>query len=71
MKVLNQNGSGWSSTVAQGITYIAELAGDDGLIGDKRVVINMSLGGGQLDMVEKLAIDEALAQQRCCGGFSR
>ncbi len=61
VKVLNQNGSGWSSTVAQGITYIAELAGDDGLIGDKRVVINMSLGGGQLDMVEKLAIDEALA----------
>ena len=59
VKVLNQNGSGWSSAIAQGITYIADLAGEDGLIDGKRVVINMSLGGSQLDLVEKLAIDHA------------
>ena len=59
VKVLNQNGSGWSSTIAQGISYVAELAGEDGLIEGRRVVINMSLGGSQLDMVEQLAIDHA------------
>jgi subtilisin family serine protease len=61
VKVLNQNGSGWSSAIAQGITYIADLAGPDGLIDNQRVVINMSLGGSQLDMVEQLAIDNAMA----------
>jgi subtilisin family serine protease len=60
VKVLNQSGSGWSSAIAQGVTYIADLAGPDGLIDGKRVVINMSLGGSQLDLVEKLALDYAL-----------
>jgi subtilisin family serine protease len=60
VKVLNQNGSGWSSAIAQGITYVADLVGTDGLLDNRRVVINMSLGGSQLDMVEKLAIDYAL-----------
>ncbi len=60
VKVLNQNGSGWSSAIAQGITYIADLVGSDGLLDNQRVVINMSLGGGQLDVVEQLAIDYAM-----------
>ena len=61
VKVLNQSGSGWSSAIAQGITYIADLVGEDGLLDGNRVVINMSLGGSQLDLVEQLAIDRALA----------
>jgi subtilisin family serine protease len=60
VKVLNQNGSGWSSVVAQGITYVADLKA--GLLADYPVVINMSLGGPILDAVEKAAVDYAVAQ---------
>ena len=59
VKVLNQNGSGWSSVVAAGITYVADLA--RGPLAGKPVVINMSLGGPVLDPVEKAAIDYAIA----------
>ena len=59
VKVLNQNGSGWSSVVAQGITYVADLK--KGVLADFPVVINMSLGGPELDAVEKAAIDYAVA----------
>lgn len=58
VKVLNQNGSGWSSTVARGIMYIAELKRT--VLANDPVVINMSLGGSQLDAVEKAAIDAAV-----------
>lgn len=61
VKVLNQNGSGWSSVVARGISYVAGLKAQ-GRLGDAPVVINMSLGGGALDAVEKAAIDHALGQ---------
>lgn len=61
VKVLNQNGSGWSSVVARGITYVADLK-KDGKLGESPVVINMSLGGPELDAVEKAAIDYALAE---------
>lgn len=61
VKVLNQNGSGWSSVIARGIMYIAELK-ESGALGDSPVVINMSLGGPVLDAVEKAAIDYAIAQ---------
>ena len=47
VKVLNQNGSGWSSMIARGIMYIAELK-LSGALGNSPVVINMSLGGPQL-----------------------
>jgi subtilisin family serine protease len=57
---LNQNGSGWSSVVAAGITYIGDLKA--GPLKDYPVVINMSLGGPVLDAVEKAAIDYAIAQ---------
>lgn len=60
VKVLNQNGSGWSSVVARGIEYIGELKA--GPLADVPVVINMSLGGPVLDAVEQAAIDFALEQ---------
>jgi len=60
VKVLNQNGSGWSSVIARGIVYIADLKA--GPLADYPVVINMSLGGSQLDAVEKAAIDYAIAK---------
>lgn len=58
VKVLNQNGSGWSSVVARGIVYVADLK--DGPLADFPVVINMSLGGPSLDAAEKAAIDYAI-----------
>lgn len=60
VKVLNQNGSGWSSVIARGITYVADLKAGP-LAGDP-VVINLSLGGTVLDAVEQAAIDYAVAQ---------
>jgi len=58
VKVLNQNGSGWSSVIAQGILYVKELK--EGPLSDYPVIINMSLGGSVLDDVEKAAIDAAI-----------
>lgn len=60
VKVLNQNGSGWSSVVARGISYIGDLKA--GPLADYPVVINMSLGGPELDAVEKAAIDYAVGE---------
>lgn len=59
VKVLNQNGSGWSSVVAMGISYVTALK--NGPLAKVPVVINMSLGGPQLDALEKAAIDQAIA----------
>jgi subtilisin family serine protease len=58
VKVLNQNGSGWSSVVARGITYVADLKA--GPLAGHPVVINMSLGGPTLDAMEKAAVDYAI-----------
>lgn len=58
VKVLNQNGSGWSSVIAKGIMYVAKLK--EGPLADYPVVINMSLGGPELDTLEKAAIDYAI-----------
>ncbi len=60
VKVLNQNGSGWSSVVARGIVYVADLK--SGPLHDAPVVINMSLGGPRLDALEKAAVDYAVAK---------
>ena len=60
VKVLGNSGFGWSSMVAAGITYIGDLKA--GPLADDPVVINMSLGGPELDAVEKAAIDYAIAQ---------
>ncbi len=60
VKVLNQNGSGWSSVVARGIVYVADLKA--GPLANSPVVINMSLGGPALDAAEKAAIDYAVSK---------
>jgi subtilisin family serine protease len=60
VKVLNQNGSGWSSVVAAGIVYVADLKA--GPLAGSPVVINMSLGGPDLDVMEKAAIDYAVGK---------
>lgn len=60
VKVLNQNGSGWSSVIARGITYVTDLK-LSGELGESSVVINMSLGGSRLDAMEQAAIDYAVA----------
>jgi subtilisin family serine protease len=59
VKVLNQNGSGWSSIIAAGIMHVADLK-TSGQLGSSPVIINMSLGGPSLDAVEKAAIDHAI-----------
>lgn len=60
VKVLNQTGWCWSSVVARGVSYVADLKA--GPLAAYPVVINMSLGGPELDAVEKAAIDYAIAQ---------
>jgi subtilisin family serine protease len=60
VKVLNQNGSGWSSVVARGIVYVADLKA--GPLAGSPVVINMSLGGPTLDAMEQAAIDYAISK---------
>jgi subtilisin family serine protease len=60
VKVLNQNGSGWSSVIARGIMYVADLKA--GPLAGSPVVINMSLGGPSLDPLEKAAIDYAISK---------
>ena len=60
VKVLNQNGSGWSSVIARGITYVADLKA--GALADHPVVINMSLSGPAMDAMEQAAIDYAIEQ---------
>lgn len=60
VKVLNQNGSGWSSVVAAGIMYVGDLKA--GPLANCPVVINMSLGGPELDALEKAAINYAISK---------
>jgi subtilisin family serine protease len=60
VKVLNQNGSGWSSVIARGIVYVADLKA--GPLAEFPVVINMSLGGSTLEAMEQAAIDYAISK---------
>ncbi len=60
VKVLGQNGSGWSSVIARGINYVTDLK-LSGALGSNPVVINMSLGGPVLDAMEAAAIDYAVS----------
>ena len=60
VKVLNQNGSGWSSVIAEGIVYMANLKTNS--FPNNPVIINMSLGGSRLDGIEKAAIDYAISK---------
>jgi subtilisin family serine protease len=56
VKVLKNNGSGWSTVIAHGILYIADLKAEL----NAPVVINMSLGGSTLSALEAAAIDYAI-----------
>ena len=58
VKVLNQNGRGWSSAIARGIVYVTDLHKNQ--LAGQPMVVNMSLGGSQLDALEKAAIDYAV-----------
>jgi subtilisin family serine protease len=58
VKILNQSGWGWSSVIARGIIYIADMK--LGPLAGHPVVINMSLGGSRLDPMEEAAIDYAI-----------
>ncbi len=58
VKVLNNAGSGWSGGIAAGIEYIANLKVELGV----PMVINMSLGGPDLSVLEEEAIDYAIDQ---------
>lgn len=60
VKVLGQSGFGFSSMIARGIVYAADLR-ISGALGNAPLVINMSLGGTALDAVEKRAVDYAIA----------
>ena len=60
VKVLGQSGRGWSSVIAHGVVYIANLR--QGPPASSPGVINMSLGGLEPDAVEKAAIDDAISK---------
>jgi subtilisin family serine protease len=60
VKVLNQNGKGWSSVIARGMVYVADLKANT--LGTTPVVINMSLGGPVGDPLEKAALDYAISK---------
>jgi subtilisin family serine protease len=60
VKVLNQSGFGWSSVIAQGIVYVADLKA--GPLAGHPVVANLSLGGPRTDPVERAAIDYAIGK---------
>lgn len=60
VKALNADGWGWSSVIARGIVYIANLKA--GALANSPVVINMSLGGPTLDPMEKAAVDYAVSK---------
>lgn len=58
VKVLHNNGSGFSSVIAHGIVYVTDLVD----VLDAPIVINMSLGGSVLSPLEKAAIDYAIGK---------
>ena len=60
VKVLGQGGFGWSSVIARGIVYIADLKASS--LAGAPVVINMSLGGPSLDAAEQAAMDYAISK---------
>ena len=60
VKVLGQGGFGWSSVIARGIVYIADLKA--GPLAGSSMVINMSLGGPSLDAAEQAAMDYAISK---------
>ncbi|MCO6041312.1 S8 family peptidase [Thermococcus alcaliphilus] len=71
VKVLSNYGFGWSTDIAAGIMYIADLYKEEVESGGavlppynetNPIVISMSLGGPSLSPIEKYAIDYAISQ---------
>jgi subtilisin family serine protease len=63
VKVLNQNGRGWWSAIAQGVVHITRLKQNE--LAAHPMVINMSLGsgpGGSTPLLLKEAIDNAIKE---------
>lgn len=60
VKVCNNGGSCMNEDIASGIIYVADLK--VGSLKEHPVVINMSLGGPELDAIEKAAIDYAISK---------
>ena len=61
VKVVNQNADTWSSVIARGIVYVADLKAS-GALGASPVVINMSLAMPSFGPLEQAAVDYALAK---------
>lgn len=59
VKVLHDAGWGWSSMITAGILHVARLK--EGDLASHPVVINLSLGGPEMDPVEQAAIDYAIS----------
>jgi subtilisin family serine protease len=60
VKVLNQDGVGWYSVIAEGILYIANLKA--GVLRNAPVIINMSLGGPTVEAFLRASIDYAISK---------
>jgi subtilisin family serine protease len=61
VKVYGNSDRAWSSVIAHGILYVADLKAI-GALGDAPAVINMSLQGTDPDVLERAAIDYAIAR---------
>jgi subtilisin family serine protease len=60
VKALNQNDFAWWSVVTRALLYLTDLK-IDGSLGNSPLVINMSLGGPEDDVLVRAAIDYAIA----------
>lgn len=62
MKVISNNawGDGWSSVMTRGLVYVTNLK-LSGALGNAPLVVNLSLGGSDPDVIERAAIDRAIA----------
>jgi subtilisin family serine protease len=60
VKALGEDDSAWDSVIARAIVYLTDLK-IDGHLGNSPFVINMSVGGFVDDVLERAAIDYAIA----------
>jgi subtilisin family serine protease len=60
VKALNQNDFFWYSVLTRALVYLTDLK-VDGSLGNSPLVINMSLGGAEDDVLVRAAIDYAIA----------
>ena len=60
VRIFKNQGWSWSSVIAEGILYFANLKA--GPLRNSPLVVNMSFGGEEFDVVEKAALDYALSK---------